>query len=56
MEGLLKLDNLTAVLERLAVELEAEYRSNLKQSGRIATGQLHDTAKCEVVKGEYLVV
>lgn len=56
MEELLKLDNLTAVLERFAVELEAEYRSNLKQSGRMATGQLHDTAKCEVVKGEYLVV
>ena len=26
MEGLLKLDNLTAVLERFAVELEAEYK------------------------------
>ena len=56
MEGLLKLDNLTAVLERFAIELEAEYKKNLKQSGRIATGQLHDTAKCEVVKGEYTVV
>lgn len=56
MEELLKLDNLTAVLERFAVELEAEYKNNLRQSGRMATGQLHDTAKCEVVKGEYLVV
>lgn len=56
MEELLKLDNLTAVLERFAVELETEYKKNLKQNGRIATGQLHDTAKCEVVKGEYLVV
>lgn len=56
MEELLKLDNLTAVLERFAVELEAEYKNNLRQSGRIATGQLHNTAKCEVVKGEYLVV
>lgn len=56
MEGLLKLDNLTAVLERFAIELEAEYKNNLKRNGRIATGQLHDTAKCEVVKGEYVVV
>lgn len=56
MEELLKLDNLTAVLERFAVELEAEYKNNLRQSGRMATGQLHNTAKCEVVKGEYLVV
>lgn len=56
MEGLLKLDNLTAVLERFAVELEAEYKNNLRQSGRMATGKLHDTAKCEVVKGEYTVV
>ena len=56
MEGLLKLDNLTAVLERFAVELEAEYKNNLKKNNRIATGQLHDTAKCEVVKGEYTVV
>lgn len=56
MEELLKLDNLTAVLERFAVELEAEYKKNLKQSGRIATGQLHDTAKCEVIKGDYTVV
>lgn len=56
MEGLLKFDNLTNVLERFAIELEAEYKNNLKRNGRIATGQLHDTAKCEVVKGEYLVV
>lgn len=56
MEGLLKLDNLTAVLERFAVELEAEYKNNLKRSGRIATGKLHNTAKCEVVKGDYTVV
>lgn len=56
MEGLLKLDNLTAVLERFAAELEAEYKSNLKRNGRIATGKLHDNAKCEVVKGDYTVV
>lgn len=56
MEELLKLDNLTAVLERFAVELEAEYKNNLKKNNRIATGKLHDTAKCEVVKGEYTVV
>ena len=56
MEGLLKLDNLTAVLERFAVELEAEYKNNLKRNGRIATGQLYNTAKCEVVKGDYTVV
>lgn len=56
MEELIKLDNLTEVLERFAKELEAEYKNNLKRSGRIATGQLHDTAKCEVVKGNYTVV
>lgn len=56
MEEILKFDNLRAVLERFAVELENEYKSNLKKNNRIATGQLHDTAKCEVVKGEYLVV
>lgn len=56
MEEILKFDNLRAVLERFAVELEAEYKNNLKKNNRIATGQLHDTAKCEVVKGEYLVV
>lgn len=56
MEEILKFDNLRAVLERFAVELEAEYKNNLKKNNRIATGKLHDTAKCEVVKGEYLVV
>lgn len=56
MEGLLKLDNLTAVLERFASELEREYKQNLKDNNRIATGKLHDTAKCEVIKGEYTVV
>lgn len=56
METLLKLDNLTAVLERFASELEREYKQNLKNNNRIATGTLHDTAKCEVIKGEYTVV
>lgn len=56
MEGLLKLDNLTAVLEQFAIELEAEYKRNLKQNNRIASGKLYNTAKCEVVKGEYVVV
>ena len=56
MEELIKLDNLTEVLERFAKELETEYKNNLKRSGRIATGQLYDTAKCEVVKGNYIVV
>ena len=56
MEEILKFDNLRAVLERFAVELENEYKSNLKKNNRIATGTLYNTAKCEVVKGEYLVV
>lgn len=56
MEELIKLDNLTEVLERFAKELENEYKANLKKNDRIATGQLHDTAKCEVVKGNYIVV
>jgi ribosomal protein S19E (S16A) len=56
MDKLLKLDNLTDVLERFAVELEREYKQNLKNNNRIATGKLHDTAKCEVIKGEYTVV
>lgn len=56
MEEILKFDNLRAVLERFAVELEAEYKNNLKKNNRIATGTLYNTAKCEVVKGEYLVV
>lgn len=56
MEGLLQLDNLTAVLERFAIELENEYKSNLQKNNRIATGKLHDTAKCEVLKDDYVVV
>ena len=56
MDGLIQFDNLRGVLERFAVELEAQYKSNLKKHNRIATGTLHNTAKCEVVKGEYLVV
>jgi hypothetical protein len=56
MDKLLKLDNLTDVLERFAVELEKEYKQNLKNNNRIATGKLYNTAKCEVLKGEYTVV
>lgn len=56
MDELIKLDNLTKVLERFAIELEKKYKDNLKKNDRIATGKLHDTAKCEVVKGEYLVI
>lgn len=48
METLLKLDNLTAVLERFAEELEKQYKQNLKDNNRIATGKLYNTAKCEV--------
>ena len=56
MDEIIKLDNLTKVLEDFAIELEAEYKRNLKEHKRIATGNLYNTAKCEVVKGEYLVV
>lgn len=56
MDGLIQFDNLRGVLERFATELEQEYKRNLRNNKRIATGTLHNTAKCEVVKGEYLVV
>ena len=56
MDEILKFDNLRQVLERFAKELQEEYKSNLKKHDRIATGTLYNTAKCEVVKGEYLVV
>ena len=56
MDKLLKLDNLTDVLQRFADELEREYKQNLKDNNRIATGTLYNTAKCEVIKGEYVVV
>lgn len=56
MEQIMKFDNLREVLERFAKELETEYKANLKKNDRFATGTLYNTAKCEVVKGEYLVV
>lgn len=56
MDEIIKFDNLRNVLERFAKELQAEYKANLKKNDRIATGTLYNTAKCEVVKGKYLVV
>lgn len=48
MDELIKYDNLRAVLERFAVALKEEYKSNLIKNDRVASGKLINTLNYEV--------
>jgi hypothetical protein len=48
MEELIKYDHLKEVLERYAIALRNEYKQNLKNNDRVASGNLFNTVKYEV--------
>jgi hypothetical protein len=48
MEELIKYDHLKEVLERYAIALRNEYKQNLKDNDRVASGNLFNTVKYEV--------